>query len=123
LLLLFPIKSILDTRQEHHVVLADVFFFADGHLVTLVVKDGLKDTVRVEVLLATDCHSGKQDLELADQLHSRINQLFLESTIDTWALVLLGLGRRFILFIFHQLNLELEDTRDEIGQSVVHLEQ
>ena len=59
---LLVVKGILNALQKNQIVLADVFLFTNGDLVTLVVKDGLEDATRIQILLLSKGHCREQIL-------------------------------------------------------------
>ena len=56
LLLFLPIERVLYSCQEYRVVLTNVFLIADSDLVTLIIYDGLENSIRIEVLFLPERH-------------------------------------------------------------------
>ena len=113
LLLFLPIERILDSSDEHLVVFADVFLITDGHLVTLVIQDGLQDSTRIQILLLAYSHCWEQDLQLLYQLHTWVNQFYLQCSVFflrslRWLILLGCLATALALFdvIRHFLHLK-----------------
>lgn len=69
-LLLLPVESVLNARQQHRVVFADVLLIADRDLVALVIKHGLQHTAGVQILLLSNGHRCEELLKLPYQFHS-----------------------------------------------------
>ena len=93
----------------------------------MIVTNGFKNATRIEVLFAAKSHGREQNLELMDEFHSGINQLFVKFTLIG---SFLGCGRVlcllliFSLFVlWYLLDLEIEDLRYETGQGIVNLQQ
>ena len=122
----------MNARQKHTIVLANVFLLTNRDLISLVIKHSLQHSAWIYVLLVSQSHRSEENLELLDELHARINQLFLQVAM---ILVVLGdssasLSRRLsilrilcLLMDFEHFNLEVEDLADEVRQRIVHLQE
>ena len=131
--MLLPVVSVLDSCQEHHVVLADIFLLANRHLVTLVIKHGLKHAVWIQVFLTAEGHRCKEVLQLANEFHARVNQPFIQSIGVTMTLasltracVLSSPSNRtssLLVILLKNLHLEGEDAADKFWQCEIDLQQ